>query len=146
MTKSEIVAIITTKNTFPCTPLPPLPSCPAIVGSCDLSAGNVDDILMRHALSNRMRGIRHMLNFHPDYPHYSEATHDNFLTDQNWIQGFSLLEKYQMSFEIHVLPHQMKRLAFNLIYCISHLSVDNTDCYPHNTSSSLLNTSSTITQ
>ena len=50
-----------------------------------------------------------MLNFHPDYPQYSEAKHDRYLTDSNWIQGFGLLEKYQMSFELHILPNQMKR-------------------------------------
>lgn len=100
-------------------PPPPYPSTPctynytctivAIVGHCDLSATNLDDILRRHALSDRMRGIRHMLNFHPDYPQYSEAKHDDFLTDKQWIEGFALLEKYRMSFEMHILPVQMKR-------------------------------------
>lgn len=93
--------------------LPPHPPCcVAIVAHCDLSGTNVDDILRRHALSSRMRGIRHMLNFHPDYPQYSEAKHDNFLTDKQWIEGFALLEKYHMSFEMHILPPQMQRYAF----------------------------------
>lgn len=86
----------------------PLPS-PAIVGHCNLSAANAADVLRRHALYKRFRGIRHMLNFHPDYSEYSEAANDDFLTDKDWIQGFGLLEQYQMSFEMHILPHQMHR-------------------------------------
>ena len=69
----------------------------------------MDDVLQRHALSKRMRGIRHRLGYHPDYPQYSEAKHDNFLTDVKWIEGFGLLEKYQMSFDMQILPRQMKR-------------------------------------
>ena len=84
-----------------------LPS--AIVGHCDLSSDNVDDTLRHHALSSRMRGIRHMVNFHPDYPQYSETKHDNYLTDKKWIEGFALLQKHQMSFDLAVLPTQLKR-------------------------------------
>ena len=88
--------------------------CTAIVGHCDFSCGNVDDILKRHSQSKRMRGIRHLLNFHPDKPQYSETKHDNYLTDPNWIKGYGLLEKYQLSFELHVLPRQMLRWAIKL--------------------------------
>ena len=44
-----------------------------------------------------------MINYHPDYPQYSEAKHDNFLTDKQWIEGFALLGNYQMSFEMCIL-------------------------------------------
>lgn len=94
-------------------PSPSLPSLShaAIVGHCNLSAVDAADVLQRHALYKRFRGIRHLVNFHPDWPQYSEGTHDNFLTDKDWIQGFGLLEQYQMSFEMSILPHQMKRWA-----------------------------------
>lgn len=81
----------------------------AIVGHADLSSSDLEDVLQRHSQSARFRGIRHMLNFHPDKPQYSEPAHDNFLTDPTWIKGFGLLEKYNFSFELHVLPRQMHR-------------------------------------
>jgi predicted TIM-barrel fold metal-dependent hydrolase len=83
----------------------------AIVGHADLSADNLEDVLMRHCQSKRIRGIRHMLNFHSEKPQYSEVEHDNFLTDPKWQRGLELLEKYNLSFEIHILPRQMKRAA-----------------------------------
>lgn len=52
-----------------------------------------------------------MLNYHPTKPEYSEQKHDNYLTDPRWLAGVGLLEKYGLSFELHVLPHQMKRAA-----------------------------------
>lgn len=81
----------------------------AIVGHADLSSSDLEDVLQRHCQFTRFRGIRHMLNFHPDKPQYSEPTHDNYLTDPVWIKGFGLLEKYNLSFELHVLPRQMHR-------------------------------------
>lgn len=83
----------------------------AIVGHADLSLDNVEEVLERHCKSKRMRGIRHMLNYHPDKPQYSEQDSDRYLTDPKWLAGVSLLEKYKLSFELHVLPHQMKRSA-----------------------------------
>jgi predicted TIM-barrel fold metal-dependent hydrolase len=84
-------------------------SVAAVVGHCNLSAANVAEVLQRQALYKRFRGIRQMLHFEPDYPQYSEAPHDNFLTNKDWIQGFGLLEQHQMSFDMCVLPSQMKR-------------------------------------
>ena len=52
-----------------------------------------------------------MLNYHPDKPQYSETKHDNFLTDPQWLKGVALLEKYNLSLELHVLPRQMQRSA-----------------------------------
>lgn len=84
----------------------------AIVGFADLSSDDVEEVLKRHcAASPRMRGIRHMLNHHPTKPQYSEQKHDNFLTDPKWQAGVTLLGKYNLSLEIQVVPHQMKRSA-----------------------------------
>lgn len=52
-----------------------------------------------------------MLNYHPTQPVYNSAPHDDYLTDPNWIRGFALLEKYDLSFEFHILPGQMKRCS-----------------------------------
>ena len=83
----------------------------AIIGSCDLSSSDAEEVLKRHIQSKRVRGIRQMLNFHPDKPQYSETKHDNYLTDPNWIRSFALLEKYQLSFDLQILPRQMQRLG-----------------------------------
>ena len=50
-----------------------------------------------------------MLSFHPEKPQLSLAAHDNYLTDPAWIKGFGLLEKYELSFDLLILPHQMSR-------------------------------------
>ena len=84
--------------------------CLALVGFADLSSTHLDEILQGHCKFSRFRGIRQMLNYHPDKPQYSLAPHDNYLTDPAWIKGFGLLEKYNLSFELQVLPHQMHRL------------------------------------
>lgn len=83
----------------------------AIVGHADLSADNLEDVLERHCQSKRMRGIRQVLNHHPTKPIFGEQDHDNFLTDPKWLSGVALLEKYNLSLEMQVLPHQMKRSA-----------------------------------
>ena len=81
----------------------------AIIGYADLSSSGLEDTLQRHCQFKRFRGVRHMLNYHPDKPQYSEPSHDNYLTDPTWIKGFGLLEKYNLSFELHILHRQMHR-------------------------------------
>ena len=89
----------------------------AIVGYCDLSSPDVEDVLRRQSEHKRMRGIRQMLNYHSEHPQYCAVSHDNYLTDPNWIKGFSLLEKYNLSFELHILPRQMKRCHIVCTVC-----------------------------
>ena len=80
-----------------------------IVGYCDLSADNADNVLKRHAKSKRMRGIRqNMVGFQLKEPMFFEPEH-NYLIDKNWIEGFGLLEKYNMSFDLNIMPPRMKQ-------------------------------------
>eukprot|EP00731_Ephydatia_muelleri_P030628 Em0022g142a len=80
----------------------------AIVGQCDLSRDDVEDVLKRHcSQSSRMKGIRHLINHHPTMPIYSEVDHNHFLSSPQWLRGLSLLEKHHLSFELHILPGQM---------------------------------------
>lgn len=87
--------------------------CSVIIGFADLASSNLDETLQQHCKFSRFRGIRQMLNFHPDKPEHSIATRD-YLTDENWIKGFGLLEKYNLSFELQVLPHQMHRYIYSV--------------------------------
>ena len=82
----------------------------AIVGFADLSSNSLDDTLQRHCKFNRFRGIRQLLNnFHMDRLKFSLPTQNDYLMDPKWIEGFGLLEKYNLSFELQVLPQQMHR-------------------------------------
>ena len=80
----------------------------AIVGHCDLSSKDVEATLQRHCQHKRIRGIRQMLNYDEKYE-YNAVSHDGYLTDPDWIRGFSLLEKYNLSFDMYILPRQMMR-------------------------------------
>lgn len=81
----------------------------AIVGYCDLASPQAEDTLRRHCHSPRFRGVRHILNHHPTKPILSEAPHDKYLTDPQWLKGIGLLQKFGLSFELHILPSQMHR-------------------------------------
>lgn len=83
----------------------------AVVAGADLSDVNVEEVYRKHCQSKRVRGIRQLLNFHPTKPQYSEQVHDNFITDPQWQSGFALLEKYNLSFDLHILAGQMQRSA-----------------------------------
>ena len=54
-----------------------------------------------------MRGIRQLLNYHPDKPQYSEVDSDNYLTNPKWLEGLGLCGKHNLSFDLGILPRQM---------------------------------------
>lgn len=84
----------------------------AIVGYCDLATPQAEDTLRRHCQSPRFHGVRQVLNHHPTNPIFSEAPHDKYLTDPQWLKGVSLLQKFGLSFELHILPCQMHRYVY----------------------------------
>ena len=77
----------------------------AIVGYTDLSLSNTQDILDGHCQSKLMRGIRHLRHFNPYDLDQEDQTY--LLSDPNWLAGLKLLEKFNLSFQHHFLPHQM---------------------------------------
>ncbi|KAI6659128.1 hypothetical protein LOD99_14804 [Oopsacas minuta] len=81
-----------------------------IVGSCDLTSKDLPLILSKHIEFANFRGIRQGLMFHPAKPQLRFASHDNYLTDINWQQGYSLLSTHNLSFDMLVLPHQYTRV------------------------------------
>ena len=81
--------------------------CTGIVGYCDLKSSDVDTILQEHCNSKNFRGIRQLLNYHPDKPEYCEVDSDDYLTNPEWLEGLGLLTKYNLSFDLHCLPRQM---------------------------------------
>lgn len=82
-----------------------------VVAYCDLSAPNVETVLSQHSKYDRVKGIRQLLDYHPSRKDLQQAPHDNYLTDPAWQRGVGLLEKYNFSFDLHIVSHQMKRAS-----------------------------------
>ncbi|VVN56897.1 hypothetical protein PS687_02502 [Pseudomonas fluorescens] len=78
----------------------------AIVAHADLEADDVEELLTTYAKSKAVRGIRQILNWHPN-SELSFVERNDLLTDPKWLQGFGLLEKYAFSFDLQLYPHQM---------------------------------------
>ncbi len=81
----------------------------AIVGFADFSSENVAAVLDAHArASKRMRGIRQVLNRHPD-PKRNRAPQD-YLSNEVWLGNLGLLGRYGWSFDAQIYYQQMPAL------------------------------------
>lgn len=81
----------------------------AIVAHAELNSPNVEALLEQHAGHSNVRGIRQILNWHPD-PRKTYTPRD-LLTDPAWEKGFALLRRYRLSFDLQVYPSQMPAAA-----------------------------------
>jgi len=81
----------------------------AIVGYADFGSPEVVRVLERHAAFPRVRGIRQVLNRHPD-PRLNRAVRD-FLGDEAWRARIGLLRRLDWSFDAQVYWQQMPSLA-----------------------------------
>lgn len=81
----------------------------AIIAFADLSDPNVATLLARHAEHGRVRGIRHIVNWHPD-PRRSYTPVDLTRTDR-WAAGFATLASAGLSFDLQCYPAQMIAIA-----------------------------------
>eukprot|EP01098_Paradermamoeba_levis_P012601 TRINITY_DN5543_c0_g1_i1.p1 TRINITY_DN5543_c0_g1~~TRINITY_DN5543_c0_g1_i1.p1 ORF type:complete len:319 (-),score=87.14 TRINITY_DN5543_c0_g1_i1:71-1027(-) len=103
----------------------------AIVGYCDFDRDQnlVEEELKLHSKFETLRGIRQILNFHPTDPSltWPKVKHGNYFKESQWRNGLSLLEKYSLSFDLHVNPHQIKEAAEffknfpNIPVCLNHI-------------------------
>lgn len=80
----------------------------AIVAWCNLLAPDCPGVLAGHAQFSRTRGIRQVLNRHPD-PKLNRAPVD-FLNDEIWLENFGLLDVYGFSFDAQIYAHQWEDL------------------------------------
>ena len=85
-----------------------LPS--GIVAFAALDDPDLDARLAAHARHPRVRGIRHIVNWHPD-PQRSYTPRD-VTRDDAWQRGFALLAKHGLSFDLQCYPGQMPALAW----------------------------------
>jgi len=81
----------------------------AIVAFADFSSDEIERQLEKHAAaSSRMRGVRQVLNRHPD-PKLNRAPKD-YLADERWQKRLRRLERYGWSFDAQVYWQQMPAL------------------------------------
>jgi predicted TIM-barrel fold metal-dependent hydrolase len=81
----------------------------ALVAHAELNSPNVETLLAEHASHRNVRGIRQILNWHPD-PTKTYTPRD-LLADPTWERGFALLRQYGLSFDLQIYPGQMHAAA-----------------------------------
>lgn len=86
-----------------------------IVAAATLQNPDVERVLAGHRQYANVRGIRQNLNWHPN-PTKTVLNRPDMMSDSQWLSGFRLLEKYDLSFDLQLYPSQMQdtaRLAAN---------------------------------
>lgn len=81
----------------------------AIVAYVDLSRPDADEMLARQKSFRSVRGIRQILNVHPDPVYDYVGRH--FMREDAWQANFKLLAKYGLSFDLQLYPSQMPEAA-----------------------------------
>jgi predicted TIM-barrel fold metal-dependent hydrolase len=80
-----------------------------IVAFAALDDPGVEPLLEAHAAHRNVRGIRHIVNWHPD-PRRTYTPRD-VTRDEAWQRGFALLGKYGLSFDLQAYANQFSALA-----------------------------------
>ena len=81
-----------------------------IVVRAELDKPDVEKVLEAHTAYPSVRGVRHILNWHPD-PTKTYIQRNDLLTDAAWLRGYALLVKYGLSFDLQIYPAQMADAA-----------------------------------
>jgi predicted TIM-barrel fold metal-dependent hydrolase len=81
-----------------------------VVARAKLHRPDVETMLAAHCRFPNVRGIRHIVNWHPD-PAKTYVTKPDFLTDPAWLRGFARLKRYNLSFDLQLYPSQMADAA-----------------------------------
>jgi len=81
-----------------------------IVARATLDAPNVEQVLEGHARHKNIRGIRHAINWHPD-PAKTYVNNPDLIMTKPWRHGFSLLQRFGLSFDLQLYPPQMADAA-----------------------------------
>jgi len=85
-----------------------LPS--AQVVKVDLTAPTAAEQLAAHAALPSVRGVRDILNWHPD-PLFTHRDRPDLITDPTWRSNFALLREFDLSFDLQVFPDQLQQAA-----------------------------------
>ncbi len=82
----------------------------AQVVKVDLAAPDVAERIAQVASLASVRGIRDILNWHPD-PVYTHRDRADLMMDPQWLQGFSHLVTAGLSFDLQVFADQLPQAA-----------------------------------
>tara|TARA_B110001454_G_scaffold166617_1_gene156521 strand:+ start:290 stop:1192 length:903 start_codon:yes stop_codon:yes gene_type:complete len=97
----------------------------AIIGFVNFLDEGVEKTLERHTLFSNFRGIRQILNYDINDSSSSHAKID-YLKENIWLKNFSLLKKYNLSFDLSILQNQTDDAAKlinkeeNILFIINH--------------------------
>jgi len=78
----------------------------AIVAYAPLNDPSVEKLLAAHVESKNVRGIRHIINWHPN-PRRTYTPCD-LLQDDAFAKGYAKLARYRLSFDLQIYPNQME--------------------------------------
>ena len=81
----------------------------AIIARVELDDPDVEALLARQAARPRVRGIRHLVNWHPDA--VRQAYPRDLTIDPAWRRGFGLLADHGLSYDFHGFPAQLPGLV-----------------------------------
>jgi predicted TIM-barrel fold metal-dependent hydrolase len=76
----------------------------------DLAAPTTREQLTAHAALPSVRGVRDILNWHPD-PVFTHRDRGDLMTDPAWLAGFAALREFGLSFDLQVFPGQLREAA-----------------------------------
>ena len=82
----------------------------AIVGFVDLTKEDAEEVLKKHLSFDLFCGVRQIIGFLENRPDLS-FTKEHLLRNGSWQENFSLLDKYNLSFDLQLYPEQMKEAA-----------------------------------
>jgi predicted TIM-barrel fold metal-dependent hydrolase len=85
-----------------------LPS--VIVAHVMLDDPDIDRTLDLHAACSRVRGVRHLVNWHPTEAALRVQPHDPVM-DPGWAAGYARLASRDLSFDFHGFPQQLPGLV-----------------------------------
>ncbi len=80
------------------------------VAKVDLAAPSAREQLAANAALASVRGIRDILNWHPD-PVLSHRDRADLIEDPAWRAGFAALREFDLSFDLQVFPAQLRQAA-----------------------------------
>jgi len=84
----------------------------AFVFNAPLHRPDAENLLKEYAKNPSIVGIRQIVNHHPSNPNLTWPKIDqDFLKNEQWKKNFSLLARYNFSFDLQLNPHQMKTAA-----------------------------------
>ena len=82
----------------------------AQVVKVDLTSPTAREQLAAHTALPTVRGVRDILNWHPD-PLFTHRDRDDLMTDPAWLAGLTAVAEAGLSFDLQIFPDQLRQAA-----------------------------------